>query len=153
MVIKKTIRAEPITQLPRIGVLEYFGISGHDMEMLLQVRVQTLNLDGVPVKEAIALDKTITGQREQSLLARFQDVIYTQETRGSFVLPNGSPAQRDEEGNLPPNAISYLTYFQGIKLRHLKKMGLTVNDETSLLDLMYAMISGQIDSLDKRGQL
>ena len=148
MSIQKKISAEPITQFARMATMENF-VYHRNREMTLQVSVQTLNAEGVPFTEAIAADEQISGQKEQFLLGKYRDTLYTKGTAGVFCLPNGDVVSAETE-----NAMPMLTYLRKrITLGLFKKMGMKLNDETSLLDLIDAMLVAQIDQIDRRGEL
>ena len=144
--ITRPISAEAITGFKRTATVENFVICT-DLEMIVQVRVQTLNADGIAFTKAIADDENISGQREQFLLEKYQDQVYNKETRGAWCTPMGQIVPAGT-----PGAIARLQFFQGTTLAHLKRAGVTITDKTSLAELIYIMLGQQIDQLDAQGE-
>ena len=146
--IQKTISAEPITGFKRIARHENFVILP-DLNMVQQVRVVTLDEHDVPIAERVATDEHLTPAQQQAAMARYQDQIVTKQTTGAFVsVKTGQVVPADTEGAVPQRE-----FFQAITLGSLKAMGLPINDKTPVVELIYALISGEIGHIDARGEL
>lgn len=145
--IKAPISAEPVSGFARLAIHENFVI-GHDLNMVQQVRVVTLDSEGKPFAEKILLDESITPDRRQALMNRYADQLVSRSTDGAFVNASGQVVEPGSEGAIPQR-----DYFQAITLGDLKKKGMTVTDKTPVTALIYALIQGEIVNIDNRGGL
>lgn len=138
---------EPITGFSRIAKHENFVI-GPNLEMVQQVRVITVDAEGVPLLDKINADTTLTPTRRQAALERYRDQLVNKQTEGAFVNAAGQVVEGTDEGAIPQ-----LMMFQGITLGHLKAMGVPINDATSIASLIYILIGNEIHNIDLRGDL
>lgn len=145
--IQKTISSEGITGFKRVARHENFVILS-DLNMIQQIRVVTLDEQGLPILERIAGDDSLTQTQRQASTQRYQDQIVTKNTSGSFVDPKGKLVEAGTEG-----AVDQRTFFQNITLGTLKAMGLPISDKTSVASLIYALIGNAIGDIDTRGEL
>ncbi|MVM36509.1 hypothetical protein GO730_00615 [Spirosoma sp. HMF3257] len=146
--IQKTISSESITGFNRVARHENFVILS-DLNMVQQIRVVTLDEQGLPILERIGSDEHLTPAQKQAALLRYQDQIVTRNTGGSFVDPKtGKVVDASTEGAVPQRE-----FFQGITLGSLKAMGLSITDKTSVASLIYALIGNAISDIDLRGEL
>ena len=145
--IETKISAELVTGFKRVARHENFVIQP-DLNLIQQVRVVTLDENGVPIQERILNDENLKPAQKQAALQRYQDQIVTRQTTGAYVDKTGKVVSVDTEG-----AIAQREFFQGITLGTLKAMGLTITDKTSVAELIYALIGKEITALDQRGEL
>ncbi len=146
--IEKTISAEAITGFKRVARHENFVILP-DLNMVQQVRIVTLDENGVPIAERVEKDENLTPAQRQAALARYQDQLVTKQTAGAFVsAKTGQVVAGGTEGAVPQRE-----FFQAITIGNLKAMGMPVTDKTPVIGLIYAMIGGEIGNIDARGDL
>ncbi len=118
-------------------------------ELVQQIDVVTCNADGEPLLESL---EHLTESQRTVAINRYANVLHTRRTEGAFVDKAGEPVTTDPEtGKLPEGAISQRLFFNGITLGMLKKKGLTVNDNSSVVGLLCALIQQEMANLDKRG--
>lgn len=146
--IERMISPEAVTGFKRIGRNAAFVIT-EDLEMIQQIRVVTLDENGVPIAERIASDPALNPAQKEKALARYQDQIVTKQTAGSFVDPKtGKVVPEDTNGAIPQSL-----FMQNITLGMLKKQGMPLSDDTKVLQIMYAMLGQEIENIDARGDL
>lgn len=146
--IEKTISNEAVTGFRRIAYHDSFVVM-RDLNMVQQVRIVTVNDEGKPITELIEQDASLSAVQKQNALVRYQEQMVTRQTAGAFVdTKTGKVVAEPGEG-----IITQRDYFQAITLGDLKKMGLTVNDKTSVAQLLYALIGNEITNIDSRGDL
>jgi hypothetical protein len=117
--------------------------------MVFKVRVQQLSPDGRLKADTIREDTSLSDYQRDVALEQFVDRIVTRQTGGSFSDPKtGQLVAEGTEG-----AVSQRDYFQAISLGDLKKQGLAITDKTTLAELMYAMLTGEIQKSDARKEI
>ncbi|QJD79560.1 hypothetical protein [Spirosoma rhododendri] len=142
------ISDDPITGLPRQASLEAFIIQS-DLNMTIRARISYLTPDGGPKLAAIAEDVSLSPYQKQVAAEQFVDRITNRQTGGSFVLP--ATGQIVDESTAM--AVAQRDYFQAIDLGDLKALGLTINDQTTLAELMYAVLGMEIRKSDARKEI
>lgn len=148
-IIQIPISPDPVSGMARVAKHSGFLID-QDGELVQQIEVVTLNASGEPILEHL---EHLTDSQRVVMANRYANVQQTRQTRGSFVDPKtGQPVVADTEtGELPAEAISQRDYFGAISLGMLKKQGVAVSDKSTVVELVYALITQEIASLDKRG--
>ncbi len=145
--IEQAISPEAVTGFKRIAYHDSFVIL-RDLNMVQQVRIVTVNEAGKPITELIEQDANLSAVQKQNALARYKEQVVTRQTAGAFVDPTtGKVVAEAGEG------ITQRDFFQAVTLGDLKKMGITINDKTSVAGLIYALISNEITNIDARGDL
>ncbi len=142
------ISNDPVTGLARQAQLEAFIIQP-DLNMISQLRISYRTPEGGSKLDAIAADQTLSAYQVQVAREQFADRVVSRQTGGSFVIPQ--TGQLVAEGT--PGAISQRDYFQGVKLGDLKALVLAIDDNTTLAELMYAMISIETSKSDTRREI
>lgn len=146
--IELSVAPEAITGFNRIARHESFIIQ-RDLNMVQQIRVVTVDADGVAITDRIAQDASLSPVARQNAGQRYQDQVITRSTAGAFVeLKTGKVVPEAGEG-----IVTQRDYFQGITLGALKAMGMVVTDKTSVAELLYALIGNEIGHIDARGDL
>ncbi|UHG93325.1 hypothetical protein [Spirosoma oryzicola] len=146
--IQKSISPEAVTGFKRVAYHESFVVL-RDLNMVQQVRIVTVNEAGRPITEIVDQDASLSAVQKQNALARYQEQLVTRQTAGAFVDPTtGKVVAEAGEG-----IITQRDFFQAVCLGDLKKMGMTINDKTSVAELLYALISNEITNIDARGDL
>lgn len=142
--ISVPISEEPVSGFARVAHHQNFVI-GPDLNMTQEIRVVTLNREGVPILEAL---EGLSPEQRRAAEFRYRDQTVNRTTAGAFVDTTGAPVETDAEG-----AIAQRDFFQSITLGDLKKAGLTISDKTPVVSLVYALIGQEIGKLDKRAVL
>lgn len=146
--IERKISPEAVTGFKRVGRNANFVIT-EDLEMIQQIRVVTLDENGIPIAERIASDPNLSPAQKEKALARYQDQIVTKQTAGAFVNHRtGQVVTADTAG-----AIAQSQYMQGITLGLLKQMKMPITDDTPVLQIIYWMLAQEIEHIDARGDL
>lgn len=147
-IIEIPISPDPVSGLARIAEHDGFLLE-RDGELVQQVNVVTLNADGVRILENL---EHLSDSQRNVATNRYADVPYTRSTRGAMVDKAGEPVANDPETGEPPaGAFMQRLFFDGITLGTLKKKGIPINDDTSVVSLLRALIQQEIGNLDKRG--
>jgi hypothetical protein len=147
-IIVVPISPDPISGLARVAEHNGFFLE-RDGELVQQVNVVTLNADGEPILEHL---EHLSESQRNVAASRYADTPYTRRTRDALVDKTGEPVAIDQATGEPPaGAISQMLFFNGITLGMLKKKGIPVNDNSSVVGLLCALIQQEMASLDKRG--
>jgi hypothetical protein len=142
------VSPDPVTGSPRQAQLEAFQILA-DLNMVFKVRVQQLSPDGRLKSDTIREDTNLSDYQRDVALEQFVDRVVPRQTGGSFVDPaTGQLVAGDTAG-----AISQRDYFQAITLGQLKAQGLSITDQTTLAELIYAMLTAEILKSDFRKEI
>jgi hypothetical protein len=142
------VSADPVTGLPRQAALEAFIIH-NDLNMTIRARISYLTPAGDTKLADIAADANLSPYQKQIATEQFVDRVTSRQTGGSLVLPSTGQLVNEDT----PGAIPQRDYFQAITLADLKAQGLTVNDQTTLAELMYAMLGAEIRKSDARKEI